>query len=154
VAVTGAATEVRRQLVQLTDLDPEWELRFEGNVAGDVSGGFSSLTATIDEGLGVMFVALSCSMDGGNSDNAYFNIRQDGSTFMNAGVAANPVLTDNRPAIFLPPRVLFYRHPVVATVTTDNVDGDDLNFWVLAYAWEIQIARNLPQKFFWPATLS
>lgn len=154
MSVTSAGAVTRRQLVQRDELDPKWEVRWSGSTVGDASAGSTTVICTVPTDLAIMFVSVAAELDGSSTANVFYNITQDGSTFFQTGAPANVVQAKNVPQSLFPPRVMFWRHPVLCTIEAANVDGDDLFAFVFGYGWELQIGRNLPQKFFWPALLT
>lgn len=153
MAVSADAALGRRNIVQVSDLDPSAALLFSGSVAGDVSGGLAVITATCPTDLAWFIATVLVEMNGSNTEACKYEIVDGGSTVFRAGGSANSIDTRNAPTLQAPPPLIFTTHPLTVAVTTANVDGDSTFFNVLAFGWDLSVARNLPLKFFWPGTI-
>lgn len=154
MSVTAVATITRRQLVQVSDLDPEWELVFQGAAVGDGTGGDKRVTCTIPTDLGCMFVGASCLMNASSTSPAFYQIAVGGITQFFRGAAPNAIDVNNVPDFRDPPRVLLLDHPIVLSIFSDNVNTETMSGRAIAFGWDLVAARNIPQKFFWPGLLT
>lgn len=143
--------------MQVSELDPEELIRFTGTVVADVSGGGVKLFCEAPADKSVFWIyAGGIVQDGSTSDFSY-NVLVDGNIVFRQGAAgfvssgSSVAVGFNPPGILLSPQVAggISRLEVIA----DNVDGDDMIAEALAFIWDAQVGRNLPQKFFWPGTL-
>ncbi len=154
MAVATAATLLRSPLVQVNDLDPSAQLVYTAQSVGDVSGGLHTVTCTCPTDLAWFVSSVGCEMDGSNTSVAQFRMTVAGVTVFRRGAPANAMDTVNAPDFGDPPRLLLSGQPLTLVIRSVNVDGDDLFIGAIAFGWELQVARNIPQKWFWPGTLA
>jgi len=158
VSVSTTATQSERQLVQRNELDPELELLWTGSRAGDGSAGTALITMNVPVGKAIMWVTGGASVEAADK-NFRWTIA--------LGAGADPVLLQwgcegfnidgDSFSLEFSPRycIMIAQAEIGIRVFTDNPGvGKDLVANGLAYAWDLQHARNLPFKFMWPGTLS
>ncbi len=154
MAVATAATLTVQDLVQQTELDPQQLLLFTAASAGTVSGGLNVVTCTVPAGLGCLWISLSAVIDDASAESLSFELANGTGTWVFHGSGTIDVGTFSTPPFFDPPRILQITETMTALIQSNNTDGDTMTARALAFAWDLQVARNIPQKFFWPGTLN
>lgn len=138
-------------LVQIIATDPQRQFIWSGTLIGDGSGGGNAVTCTVPDGFGVMFYHLGVEMDASSTSNVIYTINEVGDSVYLDGATAINVAVLNRPHCFVPPPVIFVRPPITLVAVSDNVNLESIFVRCMAWAWDLQVARNLPQRFMWPA---
>jgi len=154
VAVATAATLTIQDLVQTNALDPEKLLLWTAASAGTVSGGLNVVTCTVPTGLAALWITLSGVIGGSSTSGLSYELANGTGTWVFHGVATVAMDTFATPAFFDPPRILQLTETITGLIQSVNTDGDTMTTRALAFAWDLQDARNIPQKFFWPGTLN
>jgi len=149
---TVGVFSLRRDLVQVNDLDPEVELVGRVSSAGDGTGGFNRITFTMPDGFAYLFTSVNAEMNASSTSNVNYVITSFGGTVFQSGAAASLVDVFNIPHVFPPPRVMLFG-PVVLRIMADNTNLEALAGGCVAYGWDLQTARNIPQRFMWPGTM-
>ncbi len=156
MSVSIAATVLLRQdLVQITDLDPEQLIVMQNTLAGDAGGNTSAITATVPTGFAAMLIRASTNVAGvGTATNVVTRVRIDSNTIDEFASGPFNIDTFQRFANMIPAPVLWINDLIDVSSTVDNVLAQTHGFELIMYLWDMQTARNLPQKFFWPGTMS
>ncbi len=153
MAVTTPGTFELVNLVQTSELDPKLKLVGVTSSAGDGTGGLNQISWTIPTDLAVMVASIACQMSGSSTSNVAYLLNEDGVSIYMSGAAANLVDTTNIPDCAEPPAMMIWRAPT-CHLLSDNVAGDTMTGHMIAFGWDLQIGRNIPQRFFWPGLLS
>lgn len=155
MSVTAAATLTRRDLVQVSDLDPEIEFVISGSVTGDATGGTSLLTATFPAGFAIMPITFGSFLADSSAVHDFrWDVNGGGDVLTVSGQAGRLIDGIFFSEEFSPKNCyLIDRDDVVVQVFTNNVDTKVHQIRGFAYGWSLQFARNLPKKFFWPGTM-
>lgn len=159
MSVTTVLTPtVQRGLMQLNSLDPETLLLFGGTVVADGSGGVLTASLVCPNDLSVIWISLGGFLTGTTSLAARYAIILEAANIFRSSVVARVVGGTATLEQFEPPRIML--NPQIAggaasaSIVTGNTNTEDLNVEAMAFAWEAQAGRNVPQRFFWPATLA
>lgn len=151
----AAAITASQQLVQITDLDPKRFIVMSGSVAGDGSGGSSIITATVPAGNAAFIIRMNSNISGtGTASNLLYRVVFNGATINDSARAPLNVTGFQRYEDYTPAPVLWIPDTLAVSANVDNINTQTHSFAVLMYLWELQDARNLPQRFFWPGTLA
>jgi len=151
----AAAVLLRKDLVQVSDLDPEQLVVMQNTLPGDAGGNSSTITATVPTGFAAMLIRASTNVNGNaTATNVVTRVRIDGDTIDE--FASGPFNIDafQRFQNVIPAPVLWINDLIQVDSQIDNVLAQTHGFELIMYLWDLQTARNLPQKFFWPGTLS
>ncbi len=142
----------RRGLVQVNQADPSTLLKWSGTVEAAVGGGTLIGTCTVPTDLACLWIGISAFLVSDYSGDAYFAIREDLVTVFHE-VARNAAIVDGVAVMpcYEPPPVIWTADVLDCRIVADNVDADDLDVLVFAFGWDKQVARNIPQRFMWPA---
>lgn len=149
---TVGTFSLRRDLVQLSDLDPEVELVGRTGSVGDAGGNFNLITWTMPEGLAYLFTSVNAEMNLSSVSNVNYVITSFGGTIFQASAAALLVDIFNIVSLPAPPRVMLFGDVTIA-IMADNTLNENLSAGFVAYGWDLQVARNIPQRFLWPGTM-
>jgi len=156
VTTTIALVE-QRPLVRVNELDPQTLFRWDGEVSADMSGGFLQGDCFAPVNMSVLWILVGGQITSSSTSDAFFTVLLDDVALFSHSVIGHIVNTNNRLESWRPPQLLI--NPQVPgtrahmNIICDNVDGDDLQPECLAFGWDADVGRNLPQKFFWPGSL-
>lgn len=155
MSVFGTATVLlRTDLVQVTDLDPKQLVVMQGSVAGDGGGGSSDVTAAIPTGFGAMIMRASGNISATTTaTNMLFRIRLDGDAVEEFATGPFNVAGAQRYGSFRPTKMLWTNNLIELIAICDNVNAQTQTLECTMLLWDLQTARNLPQRFFWPGLL-
>ena len=153
MAIATAGTLIRRQLVQVSELDPMWRFIGSTDSTGDGSGGLNVLTWTVPPDLSVMIMSMAAEIGQSSTANVGYVINEGAAVAFESGALAVAIDTINQPEVFSPPKIMVFEHPITIVMRSANTNLEVMTGRLSFLAWELQIGRNLPQKFFWPATM-
>lgn len=158
MSVTAEISPARIQLVQQNELDPEVMLQFSGTATADGTGNFLQVSLVAPVDLSVLWIILGGFVTGVTSSEVQYNVNNEGTLVFMSSKPGRPVDGNLILEPFIPPIIML--NPQLpgggsnAAIVVDNVNTEDLTVQAVAFGWEAQVGRNLPQRFFWPATLA
>jgi len=158
LSVTVSISPRAIQLVQQSELDPQFMFQFSGSATADGTGGALTVNLDCPADTSVLWILLGGFIGGVTSSEVQYNVALEGTLSFLSSKPGRPINAALILEPFVPPIVMLNPQLPGGTsngaVSVDNVNTEDLSVQAIAYGWEAHVGRNLPQRFFWPATLA